>query len=111
MNAEVGRTKRVALGLLGLGILFYLTFAVGELAGGDVSGVQHFLPAAILAVLAIVAWKHPRRAGIALLALAIPLGAAYIADLVVRDLPLTWALWVVLPPLVTGYLLLRAGRG
>ena len=110
MDAEA-RWKRAALVLLWLGIAFYLSFAVGELAGGDVSGVQHFLPAAILAVLAIVAWKHPRRAGIALLVLAVPLGAAYVAVLVVKDLPPAWALWVVLPPVATGLALLRAGRG
>jgi hypothetical protein len=45
-----------------------------------------------------------------LLVLAVPLGALYIAVLVVRDLPLTWALWIALPPVVTGLLLVRAGR-
>jgi len=111
MNAEADRTKRFALVLLGLGIAFYLMFGVGELAGGDVSGVQHFIPVAILTALAVVAWHRPRAAGIALLALTVPLGAVYIAVLVVRDLPPTWALIIVAPPLVTGYLLLRAGRG
>ena len=110
MDAEARWTKRAALALLGLGIVFYLMFAIGELAGGDVSGVQHFLPVAILAALAIVAWHRPRAAGIALLALTIPLGAAYVALLVVRHLPPTWAVMIVGPPLVTGYLLLRAGR-
>ena len=110
MDAEARWTKRAALVLLGLGIAFYLMFAVGELAGGDVSGVQHFLPVAILVALAIVAWYRPRAAGIALLALTVPLGAAYIAVLVVRDLPPTWALMIVLPPVMTGLLLFRAGR-
>ena len=110
VDAGAHRAKIAALVLLGLGVAFYLMFAVGETAGGDISGVQHFLPAAILIVLLRAAWKRPRAAGIALLALAVPLGIAYVTLLVVRDLPPTWALIVVLPPVVTGLLLVRAGR-
>jgi peptidoglycan/LPS O-acetylase OafA/YrhL len=107
---ERGRTKIAGLVLLGLGLAFYLMFAIGETAGGDISGVQHFLPAVILGALMYVAWRRPLAAGIVLLVLAVPLGALYIAVLVVRDLPLTWALWIALPPVVTGLLLVRAGR-
>lgn len=100
----------MALLLLVLGVAFYLMFAVGEMAGGDITGVQHLPPAAILAVLLWVAWRRPLAAGTVLLVLAVPLAAAYIALLVVRHLPLTWALVVALPPVVTGLLLVRAGR-
>ena len=104
------QTKIAALALLGLGAAFCLSFAVGELAGGDISGVQHVPPAAVLGALMYVGWKRPRTAGMILLALAVPLGAAYVALLIARDLPLTWALLVALPPVATGVLLLRAGR-
>lgn len=106
--ADTHRRKLAALVLLGLGVAFYLTFAVGEMAGGDVGGIQHLPPAAVLGALLWLARRRPRTAGIVLLALAVPLGAAYIAVLVVRDLPLPWALWIVLPPLMTGWLLLGA---
>ena len=109
-RADARRTKTAALVLLGLGVAFYLTFAVGEMVGGDISGVQHLLPAAVLGALLWLGWKRPRTAGIVLLALAIPLGAAYIAVLVIRNLPLAWALWIVLPPALTGWLFLRADR-
>jgi len=104
------RMKIAALVLLALGVAFYLMFAVGEMAGGEISGFQHLLPAAVLGALLWLGWKRPRMAGIVLLALAVPLGAAYIAVLVIRDLPLSWAVWIVLPPLLTGLLLVRAGR-
>lgn len=110
MDAGARGAKIAALVLLGLGVAFYLTFAIGEVAGGDVSGVQHFPEAAILLALLVVASKRPFVAGVALLALAVPLGIAYVVLLVVRDLPPTWALFVALPPVVTGLLLLRAGR-
>ena len=110
MDAGARRAKFAALVLLGLGVAFYLTFAIGETAGGDISGVQHFLPAALLAVLLWVGWRRPRVAGAVLLVLAVPLAAAYLAFLALRDLSLTSALIVALPPLVTGLLLVRAGR-
>jgi hypothetical protein len=102
--------KLAALVLLGLGVAFYLSFTIGEMASGDISGIQHVPPAVILAALLLVSWRHPLAAGVVLLALAVPLGVAYVALLVVRDLPLTWALWIALPPVVTGLLLVRAGR-
>jgi len=110
VDAGAGRSKITALVPLGLGVAFYLAFALGEMAGGDITGLQHLLPAAILALLLWVAWRRPRRAGIVLLVLAVPFDAAYIALLVVRDLPPVWALVVALPPVVTGLLLVRAGR-
>lgn len=111
MDEGARRSKIAALVLLGLGIAFYLLFAIGETSGGDISGVQHVPPAAILAMITWVAWKRPRTAGIVLLALAVPFAGVYLALLVVRDLPPTWALTVALPPIVTGLLLVHAGRG
>jgi hypothetical protein len=68
VRARAGRSKITALALLGLGVAFYLIFALGETAGDDISGLQHLLPAAILALLLWVGWTHPRQAGISLLA-------------------------------------------
>ena len=96
--------------LLGPGVAFYLVFAIGEMAGGDITGLQHLLPAAILAWLLWVGLSHPRQAGIILLTLAVPFAVAYVALLVVRELPLTWALVVALPPVVAGFLLVRSDR-
>lgn len=109
-RTDARRSKLAALVLLGLGVAFYLMFAVGEAAGGDTGGVQHLPPAVILGALLWLGWKRPRTAGIVLLSLSVPLGAVYLAVLVVRDLPLPWALGIVLPPVLTGWLLLRAGR-
>jgi len=109
VDAGARRSKIAALVLLGLGVAFYLTFAVGEMAGGDINGLQHLPPAVILALLLWVAWRRPRRAGIALLVIAVPFDGAYVALLLIRHLPLVWALVVALPPIVAGLLLVRAG--
>jgi len=111
VDAGARRAKIAALALLGLGVVFYLLFAVGETAGGDISGVQHFPPAAILAVLMWVGWRRPRTAGIVLLALAVLLVVVGVPIFVVGDRPLlSLALVLVLPSVVTGLLLVWAGR-
>ena len=110
VNAGADRSKIAAFVLLWLGVGFYFTFAVGEVVGGDISGVQHLLPAAILVAVLWVSRRSPRRAGIVLLVLAVPFSIGYVALLVVRDLPLTWALVVSVPPVVTALLLARAGK-
>ena len=87
--------------LLALGVAFYLMFTVGEMAGGDVAGIQHLPPALVLAALPWLA---------VILVLAVPLGAAYVVALVVQDLSLTWGVEIALPPVVTGLPLLWSGR-
>ena len=110
MDEGARRAKIAALVLLGLGVAFYLLFTVGEMASGDVSGIQHLPPVLALAALMWLGWKRPTTAGIVLLVLAVPLGVAYVVVLVVHDLPLFWALEIALPPVLTGLLLLWAGR-
>lgn len=100
--------KKAALVLLALGVAFYGTFTVGELAGGDVTGLQHLPPALILAALFWFAWRRPHAAGVLLLGISVPLGIAYVVVLLTHSLPPTWALVVVLPPVLAGLLLLRA---
>jgi hypothetical protein len=104
--------KLAALMLIGLGAGFFLTFAVAELAGGDVAGAQHLPPAAFLGALLWLGWKRPRAAGIALLVVAVPLGAALLVAFAVEGRPAeVWVpLSIALPPILAGWLLLRAGR-
>jgi hypothetical protein len=113
MDAGARYAKIAALVLMGLGVAFFLMFAVGETAAGEISGVQHFPPAVILAALMYVAWKRPLAAGRALLVISALLVAAVVAVLVVGRLPSATGLLVsvVLPAVLTGLLLVRAGRG
>ena len=110
MHGEAHGTKIAAMVLLALGVAFYLMFTVGEMVGGDVAAIQHLPPVVVLAGLLWLAWKRPHVAGVVLLVLSVPLAVAYVVVLVVQDLPLAWALWIAIPPVVTGLLLLRAGR-
>jgi hypothetical protein len=114
-RAEHARAAKVAaLMLLGLGVGFFLIFAVAELAGGDSAGGQHLPPAAVLAALMWLGWKRPHTAGVVLLALAVPLGVAFVVGVAVEAVR-PEERWVALPillvPVLTALLLLRAGRG
>ena len=104
-------TKLIAIGLLGLGTALFLVFGLAELLGGDITGIQHLIPAAILAVLMYVGWRRPHAAGIALLVVAAALTAAGVSLFIARDLPLlSLALLFVLPSVVTGVLLVLDDR-
>lgn len=115
-RAEQARLAKIAaLMLVGLGIAFFLIFAVGELAGGDVSGVQHLPPAALLGALLWLGWTRPRVAGIVvLLLLAAPLTVGFVLGMATEDArsgEMWFALLIPLVPIVTGGLFLWAGRG
>jgi hypothetical protein len=110
--------KLVAIVLIGVPAAVLLLFAVAEMAGGDVSGVQHIPEALLLFALAAAAWRYPRPAGLGLL----------VGGAVLLVIWLTWVVasgradWADAPgwfvsaailfglPLTAGWLLLRASR-
>lgn len=115
-RAENARLAKIAALLLtGIGVGFFLIFAVGELAGGETSGVQHLPPAALLGALLWLGWKRPRAAGIiVLLALAVPLTVGVVVGIATEDTrtgEIWLALLIPLVPVLTGLLFLWAGRG
>lgn len=113
-RAEHARLAKVAaLILVGLGVGFFLIFAVAEMAGGDIAGIQHLLPVAVLGALLWLGWKRPRTAGIVLLALSVPLGVAFVVGVAVEGVrpgELWVAVLIPLVPVLTALLFLRAGR-
>lgn len=52
-------------------IAFLLFMGMGEMAGGDFSGIGHLLPAVVFGALMWLAWKRPLYAGIILILLGI----------------------------------------
>lgn len=67
-----------ALVLLALPLGLLLVLGVGEVASGVISGLQHFVQAAPLVVLAVVALRWPRTGGILLLVMAALLAIAFL---------------------------------
>ena len=85
-NRNMRKLAGLLLLLLPIGIL--ALFTVGELAGGDVSGVQHVAQTLPIVVLALVAWKKPRTGGIALVVIGAGLAVLY-AFLAPAGIPLS----------------------
>ena len=115
-RAENARLAKIAaLMLVGLGVGFFLIFAVAEMAGGEGSGIQHVPPAVLLGALLWLGWKRPRAAGLVVLfAFAVPLTVAFVVGVATDDVRTgEWWVAVLLPlaPLLTASLVLWAGRG
>jgi hypothetical protein len=104
--------KRTAMVLLAVPMLILAAFAIGELAGGDVSGLQHVPELSLLALLGWLAWKRPFWGGTALIALALVFMGLY--PVFMRGLPLpavvlTVAILFALP-VIAGRLFVAAAR-
>ncbi len=102
------RFKIMGLILLIIPVLFLIVFAVGESAGGDLSGLGHLVQAAPLVILAFLAWKRPRAGGL----LLIGLGALLVLwFLLFTNNPERIAIVLVFgPPIFSGLLFLMAAR-
>ncbi len=106
--------KVAGLVIVGLGSLFFSAMGVGEMIGGDLSGLQHLPPAALLGAFVYLGWRHPVAVGIVLVIIAFGLASLYAFAFFGSDesvgTRIAWALQVALPPLVAGVLLIAAAR-
>lgn len=68
---------------LGLQVLIYLVFGIGEMTSGDLGGAGHLLQVAVTALLGMLAWMRPLEGGIALFVC----GALSVIGLIVALVP------------------------
>ena len=102
-----------ALVLLAVPIGFQLLFAIGEVAGGDLTGLTHGVLALPLIALAVAALRRPTLAGAILLGLGVPIAIGYLLLVANRDFTIETILIVeavLLMPVLAGALLVLAGR-
>ena len=59
--------KIAAMVPLGFMVLVLLIFGIGETVGGDLSGIQHFVPVIFVGLVVWLCWKRPLWGGILLL--------------------------------------------
>lgn len=108
--------KILAVALLAFPALLLAALGIGEMAGGEGSGIQHIPEALALVILAAAAWKYPGRVGAILVVVSAVLLAIWSALALTsdrHDSPATMVLvaaMLFLPPLVAGILLLMANR-
>ena len=106
-----GRVALLVIALLGVPIAFLLLFAVGEVAGGDASGLVHLVTAAPLLVLAIIALRRPALTGAILTLGGLAIAFGYLLLVSDRAFPVETIVIVeaiLLLPVVAGILLIAS---
>ena len=100
------RIRLVALGLVAVTVGMLLIFTIGEVAGGDISGLQHLLQAVPLVIVAWLAWRHPLWGGITLITVSLVLAGLYFVLFEVGSLAVVAVVLaaVCLPPFLAGVL-------
>ena len=111
------RLKVAATALVGVPAVMLIAIALGEMADGEVTGVQHLPEGGLLLLLAAAGWRYPRQAGALLLLAGVAVLAVWLVwvvsseDVAGRAPLLGWvAVGLVLfaPPILAGLLLLRS---
>ncbi len=93
---------------------------LGELAGGDITGIQHLPEAALLLGLMALAWRYPWATGLAVITIGVSLFVLWVLALAAGGIfnpsPTPWWGWVIFAallfglPVLAGWLLLRSSR-
>ena len=114
---ESRRMRLAALTLLGVPAGLLVLLGLGEMMGGNISGIQHVPEAALLLALLWLAWRYPWPAGTILVAGTALLFTLWLLMVTTRghDQTPLWAwlltgLVVFVPPLAAGVLLLLSSR-
>lgn len=103
----------IAIVLLAVPIGFELLFAIGEVLGGDPSGVMHAVLAVPLLALAVAAVRWPARVGAILVVVGVAVALAYLvlvsgSSLRIGTVVIVEA--VLLLPVLAGILLIAGSR-
>lgn len=92
----------------GLLTTFLLIMGLGEMFGGDISGIQHVVPAAVLLALMWLGWKRPYWGGLGLCIAGVLLGIVVTVMNIPADVKRNFLLIMVLPTFLSGTLLLTS---
>lgn len=109
------RLQLIASALLVLPIALLMTLAIGEMAGGDLSGAQHVVMATPLFLLLAGAWRYPRATAIVLLVFGFIMLLMWSVGAATTDIRhdeiwvfILMVLLLCVMPLAAGWLLWRA---
>jgi hypothetical protein len=107
-----GILKIIGLLPVGLILLVYLAFGIGEAAGGDIGGLMHLVQFVLVGLAIWLCWRRPLWGGILLLAIGLFRILVLIPELFLRPADSTWNISLVvliLIPVISGGLFLSAG--
>jgi hypothetical protein len=119
-SSHATRLKIAASVLIALPAVLLLTLALGEIVGGDITGVQHIPEAGALLLILLAGWRYPRVAGVLLLVTGAAVFGIWLVLVLTQAEPafrgLAVFMWIGVglmffaPPLVAGWILLKASE-
>ena len=77
MNFTSKQYKIIGEVLIGIPALLLIALGIGELSGGIISGLQHFVQLIPLIALAVTCWFYPKIGGVALVVISLVLYIVY----------------------------------
>ena len=105
--------RNTALAICSIPALFFLLFAIGEISGGDTSGLIHFLQLLILGIFLYISIKKPYIGGLLMLFSGFILSMEYVSHS--SHMPMQSLILVIslmfLPLIMAGILFISYGRG
>ncbi|MBI5840325.1 MAG: hypothetical protein HZB19_09505 [Chloroflexi bacterium] len=100
--------KITALVLMGVAAAFFTFMGIGEMFGGDWSGVGHLPPVIIIVFLMWLGWKRPLAGGITMILLGVTSGTYFYSIMIRSEDRSTGALTMGGPFLLFGLIFLIA---
>lgn len=92
----------------GLLTIFLLFMGLGEMFGGDISGVQHVIPAMVLLALMWLGWKKPNLGGWGLCIVSLVFSIIVVTMNIPTEIKRNVLLIMALPAFLSGALLLTS---
>lgn len=107
MNTSKG-LKIAVLALMALAGAFFMFMGVGEMLGGDLSGMIHLPPVALIALMMWFGWKKPLAGGITMVLLGVAIGVYFFSLIHATEIRMTGVLIMSLPFLLPGLIFMAA---
>ncbi|MBI3152495.1 MAG: hypothetical protein HYZ21_10200 [Chloroflexi bacterium] len=101
--------KITALVLMGLAAAFFTFMGVGEMLGGDLSGMGHLPPVVLIVLLMWLGWRKPMAGGITMFLLGVLIGVYFFSLMNSTEIKMVGVLLMSGPFILPGLLFLAAG--
>lgn len=100
--------KIAATALMTLAAAFFMFMGVGEMLGGDLSGMIHLPPVALIALMMWFGWKKPLAGGMTMFLLGLVIGVYFFSLAPKNEIRMTGVLIMSMPFLLPGLMFIIA---
>lgn len=100
--------KIAATALMALAAAFFMFMVVGEMLGGDLSGMIHLPPVALIVLMMWFGWKKPLTGGITMALLGLVIGVYFFSLAPKSEMRMAGVLIMSMPFLLPGLMFITA---